>query len=226
MEDTLLHFVKDHDDRKSLYSISSEVQSGTGSACNATWRGWGEHHLCQQNKGQGQTPGSSTPPVQVGIKSAPRQIPTAGETGWRRPRQDPQMAKSSWPQGRNWGLYHRSSRSKPSNTLAPTKHLQEAWSGPKCRLDGPFDETIDHLVSGCPELAKTEHIHRYNKAAAHMHWKICKEFGIEVKEWWYEQEPEAVTENDSVTILWDTPIHTDRTIAANRLDIVLKNKKD
>ena len=59
-----------------------------------------------------------------------------------------------------------------------------------------------------------------------MHWKICKEFGIEVKERCYEHEPKTVTENDSVTILWDMPIHTDRTIAANRLDIVLKNKKD
>ena len=30
---------------------------------------------------------------------------------------------------------------------------------PKCRLCGRFDDTIDHLVSGCPELAKTEYIH-------------------------------------------------------------------
>ena len=36
----------------------------------------------------------------------------------------------------------------------------------------------------------------------------------------------TVTGNDSVTILWDMPIHTDRTIAVNRPDIVLKNKKD
>ena len=89
-----------------------------------------------------------------------------------------------------------------------------------------FDETTDHLVSGCPELAKTEYIHCHNKAAAHMHWKICKEFGIEVKERWYEHEPKTATKNDSVTILCDMPIHTDRTIAANRPDIVLKNKKD
>ena len=58
-----------------------------------------------------------------------------------------------------------------------------------------------------------------------MHWKICKEFGIEVKERWYEHEPKTVSENDSVTTLWDILIHTDRTIAANRLAIVLKNKK-
>ena len=59
-----------------------------------------------------------------------------------------------------------------------------------------------------------------------MHWKICKEFGIEVKERWYEHDPKTITEKDSVTILWDMPIHTDRTIAVNRPDIVLKNKKD
>ena len=59
-----------------------------------------------------------------------------------------------------------------------------------------------------------------------MHWKICKEFGIEVKERWYEHEPKTVIENDSVTILWEMSLHTDRTIAANRPDTVLKNKRD
>ena len=59
-----------------------------------------------------------------------------------------------------------------------------------------------------------------------MHRKICKEFGIEVKEQWYEYEPKTLIKNDSVSILWDMPIHTDRNIAANRPDIVLKNKKD
>ena len=58
-----------------------------------------------------------------------------------------------------------------------------------------------------------------------MHRKICKEFGIEVKERWYEHEPKTVTENDSVTILWDMPIHTDMNIAANRPDIELKKKR-
>ena len=62
--------------------------------------------------------------------------------------------------------------------------LKKSDMDPKCRLYmcGHFEETIDHLVSGCPELAKTEYVHRHNKAAAQMQWKICKEFGIEVKE--------------------------------------------
>ena len=59
-----------------------------------------------------------------------------------------------------------------------------------------------------------------------MHWKMCEEFGIEVKERWYENEHKTVKDNNSVTILWHMPIHTDRTITANRPDIVLKNKKD
>ena len=59
-----------------------------------------------------------------------------------------------------------------------------------------------------------------------MHWKISKEFGIEVKERWYEHEPKTVNENDSVAIVWDMPILIDRTIAANRPDIVLKNKEN
>ena len=54
-----------------------------------------------------------------------------------------------------------------------------------------------------------------------MHWMICKEFGIEVKE-----DDMSNTEKDSVIILREMPIHTDRTIAADRQKVVLKNKKD
>ena len=62
--------------------------AGTGSALNTTWRRWDKHHLCPQNKGQGQgqTPGLLTAQVQGEIKSTPWQIPTIGETGWRGPR--------------------------------------------------------------------------------------------------------------------------------------------
>ena len=54
-----------------------------------------------------------------------------------------------------------------------------------------------------------------------MHWMICKEFGIEVKE-----DDLSNTEKDSVVILKEMPIHSDRTIAADRQNVVLKNKKD
>ena len=88
-----------------------------------------------------------------------------------------------------------------------------------------YDETIDHIVSGCPELAKTEYTHRHDKAAAYIHWKVCHNYNIKTSEKWYDHEPQTVTENEDVTILWDMPIHTDRKITANRPDIVIKDHK-
>ena len=96
---------------------------------------------------------------------------------------------------------------------------------PMCRICGQFQETIDHLVSGCPELAKTEYIQRHNKAAAYLHWVICKHYNIKVQDKHYEHEPAAVTEK-TATILWDMPIQTDKEIKANRPDIAVKDKKE
>ena len=40
---------------------------------------------------------------------------------------------------------------------------------------------------------------------------------------WYEREPEAVVENEYALFLWNTPIHTDREILANKPDITIRN---
>ena len=100
-------------------------------------------------------------------------------------------------------------------------------TSPLCRMCNKYDETIDHIVSGCPELAKTEYIHRHDKAATYIHWKVCHNYRYNIKtsEKWYDHEPETVTENEDVTILWDMPIHTDRKITANRPDIVIQDHK-
>ena len=69
---------------------------------------------------------------------------------------------------------------------------------------------ICHIISGCPELAKTDYLEKHNKAAAYIHCKACQHYSIEVPQRWYEHKPETVTENEEVTILWDIQIHTDR----------------
>ena len=38
---------------------------------------------------------------------------------------------------------------------------------PMCSIYNRYEETIDHNVSGCPELAKAEYIQRHNKVAAY-----------------------------------------------------------
>ena len=111
-------------------------------------------------------------------------------------------------------------------TRAYRHHIIKDGTQPQCRICGIYDETIHHLVSGCPELAKTEYIHRHNKVAAYLHWKICKRYKIKAPEKWYEHQPSTVTESDEVTILWDMPIHTDRELKANKPDIVIKDKKE
>ena len=87
------------------------------------------------------------------------------------------------------------------------------------------EETVDHIVSGSEVLAKTEYISRHNKAAAYLHWNICQDHDIQVTDKWYEHKPESVTKSkdSKITIMWDMPVNTDRTITANRPDIIIKD---
>ena len=95
---------------------------------------------------------------------------------------------------------------------------------PKCRMCNEFEETIDHIVAGCPVLANTEYIQRHDKAAGYLHWRICKHYHFPTADKWYEHKPEKVTENEAATVLWDMPVNTDKEIKANRPDIIIKDK--
>ena len=99
-------------------------------------------------------------------------------------------------------------------------------TSPLCRLCNRYDESIDHTLSGCPELAKTEYIKRHNNAAGYVHWKILKDYNIKANDKWYEHQLETVTENEKVTILWDMQVHTDKTIKANTPGIIIKDKQE
>ena len=96
---------------------------------------------------------------------------------------------------------------------------------PNCRLSRTHPETISHIVSGCPMLAKHEYLERHNRVAKFIHWTICKTHGFEVKSKWYEHEIRPVIKKDELTVLWDSPIHTERNIQANKPDIVVKDEK-
>ena len=62
------------------------------------------------------------------------------------------------------------------------------------RICGQFQETIHHIVAGCPELANTEYIHTPTKLKwSYLHWNIYKEMNIDTNEKWYEHEPQTVT---------------------------------
>ena len=59
-----------------------------------------------------------------------------------------------------------------------------------------------------------------------IHWKICNHYNIETPYKWYEQKLLPVVYTPKVTIFWHFPIRTDRTIQANRPDIVIKHKQN
>ena len=48
----------------------------------------------------------------------------------------------------------------------------------KCRLCKQHEETIAHLTSGCPILAKNEYLMRH-EVCTHLHYSICKALGTE-----------------------------------------------
>ena len=94
----------------------------------------------------------------------------------------------------------------------------------KCRLCKQHEETIDHLTSGCPILAKNEYLMKHDKVCTHMHYSICKALGIETTDKWYTHMPKPVCEEGDVTVLWNKAVHTDREVTANRPDVIIKNK--
>jgi hypothetical protein len=67
---------------------------------------------------------------------------------------------------------------------------------------------------------------RHNKVSAHLHYSICRALGIEMTDKWYTHMPNPMYEEGDVTVLWNEAVHTAREVTANRLDIIIKNKKE
>ena len=53
---------------------------------------------------------------------------------------------------------------------------------------------------------------------------MLKELGHSVPEKWYEHKPDRSIEVDEVVIMYDMPVNTDRTVGANRPDIIIHNR--
>lgn len=90
---------------------------------------------------------------------------------------------------------------------------------------GSHDETVQHILCSCPKLAQTEYKKRHDVVGRVIHWEVCKEYGVECSDKWYEHSPKSVEENEEVKLLWDFTIQTDREIHHRRPDIVIQKKK-
>ena len=61
--------------------------------------------------------------------------------------------------------------------------------------------------------------------AGNIHWTMFKHTGLLVTDKYYEQIPERVINVEGTTIMWDVPVITDRTVLANKAEIVRHDKK-
>ena len=105
----------------------------------------------------------------------------------------------------------------------PTRNFQanilENGADPKGRVYDKHTKIIDHLVSGCPIQAPTEYLNWHDRLGQYIRCCLCKNFCLPHEKNWWEHKPQKVIENKNA-------IHTDRTIQANRPDIVVKNHID
>jgi hypothetical protein len=111
-----------------------------------------------------------------------------------------------------------------STNLFKNKILNEEIES-KCRLCKQHEETIEHLTSGCPILAKNEYLMRHDNVCTYLHYSKCNALGIENTDKWYTHLLKPVCEEEDVTLLWNQAVHPDREVAPNRPDIIIKTKK-
>ena len=97
---------------------------------------------------------------------------------------------------------------------------------PRCRFCNTSTKTIDHLISGCTIIVPNEYTNRHNQAGQYIHRKICNLYDTETPNKWYDHERLPVVDTPKVTTLSEFTIITDRTIKANRSDIVIKHKQN
>ena len=70
------------------------------------------------------------------------------------------------------------------------------------------DETVDHLVSGCPVICPTQYKNRHDRVSQYIHWKVCQHYKVPYHKNWYEHKPEPTVETESTTIHWVALLNT------------------
>jgi hypothetical protein len=114
---------------------------------------------------------------------------------------------------------------KALNTCYHQRNIMKQPTDSKRRMCSKAEEHMKHTVVGCTTLGQSEYTDRHNKLASYINWTICKQMGSRVPNNYYEHIPETAINVNGITIMWDIPVFTDRTILAFRPGRVLRDKK-
>ena len=91
------------------------------------------------------------------------------------------------------------------------------------------EETIDHLISGFPILAKNEYLMRHDIVGAHLHYSIhwaSKKQKSGARTHAHTHNTNPVCKHENVTVSWNQDVNTDTEVMAKRIDIIIKNRKE
>ena len=96
-----------------------------------------------------------------------------------------------------------------------------------CRKCEKVNETLGHLASGCEALAGKEYRRRHDRMGLRVYWEVCKLYGVECSEKWYEETPDEVrvSKDGKVEIWWDRKVVTMRSVECCRPDVTIVNRK-
>jgi len=89
-----------------------------------------------------------------------------------------------------------------------------------CRLCGSADETVDHVLTSCSVIAQSYYKKRHDAVARIIHWELARKAGLECTTKYWDHCPPSVIQNDSMKLLWDFTVQTDRYLPHNRPDII------
>jgi len=94
-----------------------------------------------------------------------------------------------------------------------------------CRLCGKAQESVQHIVSSCGELAKKQYLIRHDKMGSRIHWELCRKYGIKCEDKWFNHVPSTVcsNENGNIELFWNKEI--DLGVQEKRPDVIVVDKE-
>ena len=100
----------------------------------------------------------------------------------------------------------------------------------KCRRCGGKGETVEHLTSGCGELAKYEFKVRHDNMGLRVYWELLRKYDLKRCSKWYEEKPVRGEVRESadkcVQIWWDRDVFTAKLTRNNRPDVVVLDMRE
>ena len=95
-----------------------------------------------------------------------------------------------------------------------------------CRLCKGSLETIDHIVSACPVLARTSYIERHNRIVKYVHFEMCRARDLPTGASRFDHQLKALVKSDRYRLYWEYSVPTDLKLSANRPDLLLVDDKE